>query len=59
MSRTRGAKALVSDIDPFCREFFEKPFPAYEEVRDADALSVAEPRTAEMINRGDTEGLGI
>jgi cytochrome P450 len=27
--------APVSRIDPFCRKFFEKPFPAYEEVREA------------------------
>jgi 4-methoxybenzoate monooxygenase (O-demethylating) len=27
--------APVSDIDPFSREFFENPFPAYEELREA------------------------
>jgi 4-methoxybenzoate monooxygenase (O-demethylating) len=27
--------APVSDLDPFCREFFESPFPAYEELREA------------------------
>jgi 4-methoxybenzoate monooxygenase (O-demethylating) len=25
----------VSDVDPFCREFFENPFPAHEELREA------------------------
>jgi 4-methoxybenzoate monooxygenase (O-demethylating) len=25
----------VSQVDPFCREFFENPFPAYEELREA------------------------
>jgi len=28
-------KAPVCDIDPFSREFFENPFPAYEELRAA------------------------
>ena len=28
-------KAPVSGIDPFCREFFENPFPAHEELREA------------------------
>ena len=28
-------KAPVSDVDPFCREFFENPFPAHEELREA------------------------
>ena len=28
-------RAPVSQIDPFCREFFEDPFPAYEELREA------------------------
>ena len=28
-------KAPVSEVDPFCREFFENPFPAYEELREA------------------------
>jgi 4-methoxybenzoate monooxygenase (O-demethylating) len=27
--------APVSDIDPFCTEFFESPLPAYEELREA------------------------
>jgi 4-methoxybenzoate monooxygenase (O-demethylating) len=27
--------APVSDVDPFCREFFENPFAAYEELREA------------------------
>jgi 4-methoxybenzoate monooxygenase (O-demethylating) len=27
--------APVSDIDPFCRNFFENPFPVYQELRDA------------------------
>jgi 4-methoxybenzoate monooxygenase (O-demethylating) len=25
----------VCDIDPFCRDFFENPFPAYEALREA------------------------
>jgi 4-methoxybenzoate monooxygenase (O-demethylating) len=28
-------KAPVSAVDPFCREFFEDPFAAYEELREA------------------------
>jgi cytochrome P450 len=28
-------KAPVSEVDPFCREFFENPFPAQEELREA------------------------
>jgi 4-methoxybenzoate monooxygenase (O-demethylating) len=28
-------KAPVSEVDPFCREFFENPFPAHEELREA------------------------
>ncbi len=28
-------KAPVSEVDPFCREFFENPFAAHEELRDA------------------------
>jgi 4-methoxybenzoate monooxygenase (O-demethylating) len=35
MSRTGAAEAPVSNIDPFCAEFFENPFPAGEELRDA------------------------
>jgi 4-methoxybenzoate monooxygenase (O-demethylating) len=27
--------APVSEVDPFCREFFEDPFPAYAELREA------------------------
>ena len=28
-------QAPVSEVDPFCGEFFENPFPAYEELREA------------------------
>jgi 4-methoxybenzoate monooxygenase (O-demethylating) len=28
-------EAPVSAVDPFCREFFENPFPAHEELREA------------------------
>jgi cytochrome P450 len=28
-------KVPVSEVDPFCREFFENPFPAHEELRQA------------------------
>jgi 4-methoxybenzoate monooxygenase (O-demethylating) len=28
-------KAPVSEVDPFCREFFENPFPAHDELREA------------------------
>ena len=28
-------KAPVSGVDPFCREFFEDPFPVHEELREA------------------------
>ena len=28
-------KAPVSEVDPFCREFFENPFPAHQELREA------------------------
>src|SRR6516165_1657063 len=27
--------APVSDVDPFCRDFFENPFPAHQELREA------------------------
>jgi len=30
-----GQKAPVSEVDPFCRDFFENPFPAHEELREA------------------------
>jgi len=29
----------VSQIDPFCREFFEDPFPAYEALREAGPVT--------------------
>ena len=29
----------VSQIDPFCREFFEDPFPAYEALREAGPIT--------------------
>jgi len=28
-------KAPVSEVDPFCRDFFENPFPAHRELREA------------------------
>jgi len=28
-------RAPISQVDPFCREFFEDPFPAHEELREA------------------------
>ena len=28
-------RAPVSDVDPFCREFFENPFPAHDELRES------------------------
>jgi 4-methoxybenzoate monooxygenase (O-demethylating) len=31
-------KAPVSEVDPFCREFFENPFPAHEELREAGSV---------------------
>lgn len=30
-----GQKAPVSEVDPFCRDFFENPLPAHEELREA------------------------
>jgi 4-methoxybenzoate monooxygenase (O-demethylating) len=30
-----GQTAAVSEVNPFCREFFENPFPAQEELREA------------------------
>ena len=33
----------VCDIDPFCRDFFENPFPAYGALRDAGPV-VRQPR---------------
>jgi 4-methoxybenzoate monooxygenase (O-demethylating) len=30
-----ACKAPVSEMDPFCREFFEDPFPAHEELRES------------------------
>ena len=35
MSRPHAAKTPVSDIDPFCRELFENPSSAHEEMREA------------------------
>ena len=35
MSATTLVEAPVSDIDPFCAEFFEDPFPAHAALRDA------------------------
>jgi cytochrome P450 len=35
MVALEAQKAPVSEVDPFCREFFENPFPAYEELREA------------------------
>jgi cytochrome P450 len=35
MSATLLVEAPVSDIDPFCAEFFEDPFPAHAALRDA------------------------
>ncbi len=29
----------VSEVDPFCREFFENPFPAHEELREAGPIA--------------------
>jgi cytochrome P450 len=29
------ARLPVSEVDPFCREFFENPFPAHQELREA------------------------
>jgi hypothetical protein len=31
----RAKKAPVSDVDPFCRAFFENPFPTHEELRES------------------------
>jgi 4-methoxybenzoate monooxygenase (O-demethylating) len=28
-------QAPISEVDPFCRDFFEDPFPAYQELREA------------------------
>jgi 4-methoxybenzoate monooxygenase (O-demethylating) len=32
-------KPPVSDVDPFCREFFEDPFPAHRELREAGPVA--------------------
>jgi hypothetical protein len=34
-----GSRAPVSPVDSFCREFFENPFPVYEELRDAGPVT--------------------
>jgi len=34
-SHESSCPASVSDVDPFCQEFFENPFPAQEELREA------------------------
>jgi 4-methoxybenzoate monooxygenase (O-demethylating) len=34
-TQAAGSMAPISHIDPFCREFFENPFPVYEELREA------------------------
>jgi hypothetical protein len=33
-----ACKAPVSEVDPFCREFFEDPFPAHEELRESGSV---------------------
>jgi cytochrome P450 len=38
-SAAAGSKAPVLQVDPFCREFFEDPFPAYEELREAGPVT--------------------
>jgi 4-methoxybenzoate monooxygenase (O-demethylating) len=38
MLRVSAVEPPVSDIDPFSAEFFENPFPAYEDLRDAGAV---------------------
>jgi 4-methoxybenzoate monooxygenase (O-demethylating) len=38
MSTTYAASAPISDIDPFCADFFENPFPACEELREMGAV---------------------
>jgi hypothetical protein len=35
MVALEAQKAPVSEVDPFCREFFEDPFRAHEELREA------------------------
>jgi 4-methoxybenzoate monooxygenase (O-demethylating) len=30
--------APVSTVDPFCREFFEDPFPAHQKLREAGPI---------------------
>jgi cytochrome P450 len=37
-AETPGEAAPASDIDPFCAEFFEDPFPAHRELRDLGTL---------------------
>jgi hypothetical protein len=37
-AETPGAGVPASDIDPFCAEFFEDPFPAHQELRDLGPL---------------------
>jgi 4-methoxybenzoate monooxygenase (O-demethylating) len=32
---SKAEKVPVSDVDPFCRQFFEDPFAAHEELREA------------------------
>jgi 4-methoxybenzoate monooxygenase (O-demethylating) len=35
MLEAHSPTAPVSEVDPFCRDFFENPFPAHEELREA------------------------
>ena len=38
MVALEAQKAPVSEVDPFCREFFEDPFCAHEELREAGSV---------------------
>jgi hypothetical protein len=45
-------KAPVSEVDPFCREFFEDPFPTYEELREAGpVVRLSRPALQQHITR--------
>ena len=42
----------VSEVDPFCREFFEDPFPACEELREAGpVVRLSRPALQQHITR--------
>ena len=48
----QAEKTPVSEVDPFCREFFEDLFPAHEELREAGpVVQLSRPALQQHITR--------